>query len=218
YEIQIDDSSAFTAPLIRSATVIGQSMYVTGGLATVAHFWRVRAVNVNGVAGPWSSTFSFTPDTSPPPPTLSTIDTNPSSVVGGNSSTSTAVLSTGAPFGGAVVNYSSSNPAVAKVPASVTIPENGFTGTVTITTSPVQANTVVTITASYSGSTRSATLTVTNGAAATVTLLSLQLSPSSVTGGNGAQGVVTLTAAAPAGGQAVSLTSSNQAVAGVPAS
>jgi len=216
YEIQVDDSSAFTAPLVRSATVTGQSMYVTGGLATVAHFWRVRAVNVNGVAGPWSSTFTFTPDTAPPPPTLSTMDTNPSSVVGGNTSTSTVVLSTPAPFGGALVSFSSSNPAVASVPPNATVPENSFTATVTITTAAVQANTVVTITASYNGTTRTANLTVTSPGGA-VTMQSLQTSPSSVTGGNTAQGVVTLTAAAPAGGQSVALSSSNPAAAGVPA-
>src|SRR5262249_58647534 len=134
---------------------------------------RVRGVNVNGVAGPWSSTFTFTPDTAPPPPTLSTMDTNPSSVVGGNTSTSTVVLSTPAPFGGALVSFSSSNPAVASVPPNATVPENSFTAMVTITTAAVQANTVVTITASYNGTTRTANLTVTLPGGA-VTMQSLQ--------------------------------------------
>jgi hypothetical protein len=216
YQIQIDDSSGFTAPLVRSASVSGSTMYATTGLATVAHFWRVRGVNVNGVAGPWSAVRSFTPDTAPPPATLSTMDTNPTSVVGGNSSTSTVVLSTGAPDGGAEISFSSSNPAVASVPAKATVPANAFTVTVTITTAAVQANTVVTITASYNGATRTANLTVTTPAGA-VTMQSLQLSPSSVTGGSGAQGVVTLTAPAPSGGQAVALSSSSTAVS-VPAS
>jgi len=216
YEIQVDDSSAFTAPLVRSATVSQSTTYVTSGLATVAHFWRVRAVNVNGVAGAWSSTFTFTPDTAPPPPTLSTMDTNPSSVVGGNASTSTVVLSSPAPFGGALVSFSSSNPAVASVPASATVPENSFTATVTITTTAVQANTVVTITTRYNGTTRTANLTVTPPAGP-VTLQSLQLSPTSVTGGSGAQGIVTLTGAAPSGGQVVTLSSSS-GVAAVPGS
>jgi hypothetical protein len=216
YQIQIDDSSGFTAPLVRSASVSGSTMYATTGLATVAHFWRVRGVNVNGVAGPWSAVRSFTPDTAPPPATLSTMDTNPTSVVGGNSSTSTVVLSTGAPDGGAEISFSSSNPAVASVPAKATVPANAFTVTVTITTAAVQANTVVTITASYNGAIRTANLTVTTPAGA-VTMQSLQLSPSSVTGGSGAQGVVTLTAPAPSGGQAVALSSSSTAVS-VPAS
>ena len=211
YQIQIDDSSGFTAPLVRSASVSGSTMYATTGLATVAHFWRVRGVNVDGVAGPWSAVFTFTPDTAPPPATLSTMDTNPTSVIGGNSSTSTVVLSTGAPEGGAQIAFSSSNPTVASVPASATVPANGFTVTVTITTTAVAANTAVTITASYNGATRTAILNVTTAAGA-VTMQSLQLSPSTVTGGSGAQGVVTLTAAAPSGGQSVSLSSSNTGV------
>src|SRR6185312_14724037 len=177
YQIQIDDSSGFTAPLVRSASVSGSTMYATTGLATVAHFWRVRGVNVDGVAGPWSAVFTFTPDTAPPPATLSTMDTNPTSVIGGNSSTSTVVLSTGAPEGGAQIAFSSSNPTVASVPASATVPANGFTVTVTITTTAVAANTAVTITASYNGATRTAILNVTTAAGA-VTMQSLQLSPS----------------------------------------
>ena len=50
YTIQIDDSSAFNAPLVREQQVTG-SMAVSSGLATVPHFWRVRAVNTAGVAG-----------------------------------------------------------------------------------------------------------------------------------------------------------------------
>jgi hypothetical protein len=49
-------------------------------------------------------------------------------------------------------------------------------------------------------------------------LNAISVSPSSVSGGAGAQGTVTLTSAAPSGGAAVSLSSSNTAVAGTPAS
>ena len=52
----------------------------------------------------------------------------------------------------------------------------------------------------------------------TPTPSTLTLSPTSVTGGNPATGSVTLSATAPAGGQAVALTSSNSAAASVPAS
>lgn len=129
------------------------SSHLAGGLATSQHFWRVRGVNLDGVAGAWSATFSFTPQSSPPPPTLATIDTNPSSVNGPTPSTSTVVLSTGAPDGGAVVSWSSSNPAVASVPATTTVPSFSFTSTVTITTATISTSTVVTITATYNGST-----------------------------------------------------------------
>ena len=64
YTIQIDDSSAFTAPL--SATrAWPSSVYATSDLATTTHFWRVRGVNSAGVAGAWSSVRSFTPQARP---------------------------------------------------------------------------------------------------------------------------------------------------------
>jgi hypothetical protein len=47
YTIQIDDSSAFTAPLVREASLT-DTMYATNGLATTTHFWRVRGVNSAG--------------------------------------------------------------------------------------------------------------------------------------------------------------------------
>ena len=130
---------------------------------------------------------------------------------GGDSSSGTVILSVGAPFGGAVVSLSSSNPAVASVPASVTVPETGFTGTFAISTAAVQVTTSVVITASYNGSTRTGTLSVTSGAPPVTSLSNLAVSPSSVTGGSGAQGAVILTAAAPAGGTTVALSSSDPA-------
>ena len=81
YEIQVGNSSAFTAPLLRTATV-SASQYVTNGLPSSTAFWRVRAVNTAGVAGAWSATRSLTPQAAPPLPTLSTFSTNPASVVG----------------------------------------------------------------------------------------------------------------------------------------
>jgi hypothetical protein len=217
YTIQIDDSSAFTAPLVRDA-VVNDSMYATSGLATTTHFWRVRGVNSAGVAGPWSAVRSFTPQAPPPPAVLGSLDTNPSTVVGGNASSGTVVLSTGAPEGGAVISLSSSQPGVASVPATTTAPSNSFTATFTIGTSPVSANTVVTITANYNGTTRSANLTVTpNSPTAGAILTNLVLSPTSVTGGSSAQGAVVLSAAATAD-VPVALSSANGAVAAVPPS
>ena len=128
YTIQIDDSSAFTAPLVREQSVT-TSIYATSDLSTATHFWRVRGVNSAGVAGAWSAVRSFTPQTAPPPSQLSTIDLNPASVVGGDASSGTVVMTTSA-TGGAVISLSSSNPAVASVPATTTVPANGFTGNV----------------------------------------------------------------------------------------
>ena len=49
YQIQIDDSSAFSAPLVRDEA-LPASNYVTGGLPTTTLFWRVRGVNTAGHA------------------------------------------------------------------------------------------------------------------------------------------------------------------------
>jgi len=223
YTIQIDDSSAFSAPLVREQQNIAALMFVASDFATAPHFWRVRGVNSAGVVGPWSAVWTFTPQPAPPPPTLSTFSTNPSTVVGGNGSSGTVVLSTSAPAGGALIALTSSNPAVASVPASVTAPAFTFTGTFAITTSPVPASTTVTITAAYNGTTRTATVTVTPAAPPpppppAASLQSLALNPTSVVGGSSnSQGTITLSSGAPQGGAAVSLSSNNPGAAGVPA-
>jgi hypothetical protein len=219
YTIQIDDSSAFTAPLVREQqNITTLLMYATTGLAQSPHFWRVRGVNTAGVAGPWSTVRTFTPGPEPPPATLGSLDTNPSTVVGGNLSSGTVVLSVGAPFGGALITLSSSNPSVASVPATVLAPANSFTGLFTITTSPVAANTTVTITAAYNGTTRTANLTVTPAAATPLPTVQNLVVDAQVAGGSTGQGAVVLSSVAPDTGAAVSLFSSNPGVAGVPAS
>ena len=193
--------------------------YATTGLATTPHFWRVRGVNTAGVAGAWSAVRSFTPQAAPPPAELSTFETNPSTVVGGNPSSGTVVLSVGAPEGGALISLSSSNPAVASVPATVLAPSNSFTGTFAFTTSPVTATTTVTITAAYNGTTRTATVTVTPAVAEPLpSVQSLTLTPSSVAGGANALATVTLSSAAPQSGAVVSLSNENTVAASMPAS
>jgi hypothetical protein len=92
--------------------------------------------------------------------TLSSIMLNPTSVVGGASSTGTVTLSAAAPSGGAVVNLSSSASAAA-VPTSVAVPAGATNATFTVSTSVVTASTPVTVTASYAGSSKTAALNVT---------------------------------------------------------
>ncbi len=216
YRIEIDDSSAFTAPLVRTAMVTSSS-YLAGGLPTTNLFWRVRAINFAGVPGAYSATRSFRPQAAPDPTTLTNLDINPAQVAGGDASSGTVIVSVSAPDT-TVISLSSSNPAVASVPATVTVPTGGFTGTFTISTSPVASTTNVVITATLNGSSRSATLTVTNGPEEpSASLQNLFLSPSTVRGGTGAQGALILFGNAPSAGAVVSLSSSNPAVAAVPA-
>ena len=105
-------------------------------------------------------------------PAISSVVLNPSSVVGGNTSTATVSLSGAAPPN-AVVSLTSSNSAVASVPGTVTIPAGETSAEVTVSTSAVTTTHSPTITASYNGSSSYSTLTVTppgvNGTTTTVT-------------------------------------------------
>jgi hypothetical protein len=162
YEIQIDDSKNFTAPLTFSQTVSVSQATVTG-LPAQRLFWRVRAINSAGVAGPFSTSRRFTAQagsTPPAPASLSAVSVSPTSVVGGNAAQGTVTLTGGAPSGGAVVSLSSANPSVVAVPSTVTVAAGASSVTFAVTTSTVTANTSVGITATYAGVSRATTLTV----------------------------------------------------------
>jgi probable HAF family extracellular repeat protein len=94
------------------------------------------------------------------PPSLSSLTLSPNSVSGGNPSTGTATLTGAAPTGGQSVTLSSSNTAVATVPASVTVAAGAASGNFTVTTVAAAASTTVTISATSGGVTRTAVLTV----------------------------------------------------------
>ncbi|TFZ00687.1 hypothetical protein EZ313_19760 [Ramlibacter henchirensis] len=220
YEIQVDDSSTMTAPF-RASRVVNVSQATIEGLPAQRLWWRVRAQNSAGVFGPFSSARRFEPRaaTAPAAASLSSVSVNPASVVGPASSTGTASLTAPAPSGGVVVALASSNPAVAAVPASVTVPAGATSASFAVTTSAVAANTGVTLTGTYNGTSRTASLTVTPAAAPPppASLATLALNPGNVTGGGTSQASVTLTGPAPAGGAVVAL-SDNSTAAAVPAS
>jgi hypothetical protein len=162
YEIQVDDSSTFSAPLVRNMTSTVSQTTVTG-LQAVRHWWRVRARNSAGVAGPFSTIRRFTPratTTTPSAPSLSSLALNPTSVTGGNNSQGTVTLTGAAPSSGAVVTLGSGNASVVSVPSSVTVASGATSASFAITTRAVTASTPVTLFASYSNLTRSATLNV----------------------------------------------------------
>jgi hypothetical protein len=147
------------------------------------------------------------------PATLTSLSLPPS-VTSGTTSTGTVMLSSAAPSGGVTVTLSSSNPAVATVPGGVTVAAGGTTATFAVATSAVTTSTTVTISGTSGGVTQSAQLAVTPAAA----LTSLSLQPTSVLGGGTSTGTMTLSAAAPAGGTVVTVSSSNTAVVVLPAS
>ncbi len=98
----------------------------------------------------------------PAGPSLSTISFVPTSVVGGQNATGT-VRFTAAMTQGAVVQLSSSNPAIARVPQETVVSANTSTSTFNLATSAVSSPTPVTITATWFGVTRTTTITVTPG-------------------------------------------------------
>ena len=148
---------------------------------------------------------------------LSALSVNPASMVGGASATGSVTLSSPAPAGGAVVALSKafSNGAAgtvpATVPASVTVPAGQTTASFSIGTSAVTATTNVRISAAFNGASLATDITL-------FPLLAQVSFPGNVPGGSPATGTVTLSAAAPAGGASVALSSANPSLAAVPAS
>ena len=92
---------------------------------------------------------------------LSSLTLDPTTVRGGSPSTGTITLSGPAPDGGMVVRLASTNPVIANVPSSITVPAGLTSVTFTVHTRPVPRQMYATISA-WSGSTlKRATLTVT---------------------------------------------------------
>jgi hypothetical protein len=148
---------------------------------------------------------------------VASVTLNPSTVTGPASSTATVTLQSAAPTGNAVVTLASSNTVLAVVPNSVAVPAGQTSATFTVNTAQVTATSTVAISATYQNVTKSATLTINPAGTTGPTLSAVSLNPPSVVGGTSSTGTVTLSAAAPAGGAAVSL-SENSAATTVPAS
>ena len=85
----------------------------------------------------------------------------PSRVRGPATTTMTITLSAQAPPGGAVVSMTTSDPTLANIPPTVTIPAGATFRSVTITTRRVSRTLATLVSATYGGNTRFATLTVT---------------------------------------------------------
>lgn len=136
------------------------------------------------------------------PASLGSLTVNPSTVAGTISSAGTVNLTGPAPSGGLVVSLSS-NSKYAKVPATVSIGQGLSSGSFEVKTSAVTSQTSATITASLNGADKAATLTI-----ALPWVVSLTLSPSSVAGGSGSTGKISLSGPAIASGMSVALTSS----------
>jgi hypothetical protein len=143
---------------------------------------------------------------------LGSVSVTPNVVPGGSSKVVKfkVTLQNPAPAGGITVNLSSSNPSVAGMPSTVTIPVGVLTRTVTVSHGSVPTNTSVDLTATYNTDVLAASLMVEAPKPFRVVNL-----PNSVVGGmtTTVNSTVTLNAPAPAGGTLVTLDSSNTSAA-----
>jgi hypothetical protein len=172
----------------------------------------------------------------PPQLNIQSITLTPATVTGGSSLTATVTLnravlssdassavsvrvSEGTPSGAQVATFAgcTGTPACS---GPLTVPVGASSASLTTSTSAVNAQQFVTVSASatWSNASASAQLTINPGGATAPALSSLVMSPSSGTCGFSSSGTVTLTGAAPAGGAAVTLSSSSVSNAQVPTS
>jgi hypothetical protein len=150
-------SSAVTVPA--NVNVTEGTTAATFGIATTvvaATTATTLGASYNGVTK--TTTFTVNP---PPSPALASLALDPTTVVGGQTSTGTVTLTSAAPAGGVTVALKSSNTKVAQVPPSVVVAAGATSQTFTVTTSAARRSAAPTISATYSGVTRKATLTVT---------------------------------------------------------
>ena len=142
-----------------------------------------------------------------PKPCVASIEVSAASILGGEGLTGLITLTAAAGPGGVDVQLDSSVAALS-VPATVHIDEGEISASFSISTTPVASLLSAVITATLDGC---------SGVQVTVSVNSpcvseLELSVSTVVGGDSVTGVVTLTGPAPAGGSEITLLSSNAAV------
>lgn len=157
-------SSSNTAAVTVPASLTVQAG-ATSGVAFVstspvtATTTSVVSASYNGLTRTATMTVTPPPDNSGT--TLESISLSPSTVQTGTTQTSATLFFSGlTPSGGATVSLASSNPSLATVPSTVTVPANSSTGAFSVSISPSGSGTA-TINATYNGLTRSAVLTVT---------------------------------------------------------
>lgn len=190
-------SSSTSATLPSSITVASGASTATFVIQTTA-VSSSTSVTLTGTQGVVTQTTTF----KIVPATVSSVSFAPPAVIGGSPSTGTFTLTGAAGSAGATVNLSSSSSS-AQAPATATVAAGATTGSFTVTTSPVSTTTTVTITASLNGGAKAGTLTIN-----IPNLRSVTVAPTSVVGGNSAQGAVNLSGVAGTGGITVTLSSS----------
>ena len=208
FTVTLASDNAAATPSTTSLTIPSGSSSGTFTVNTTAVATSTTAhITASNGATNVQATLTITPVA-----TLTAVSVNPTSVVGGNSSTGTLTLNNPAPAGGAVVSLSSDSTS-AVVPTTTTVAAGSTSGTFTITTSGVSSVTTAHISATYNSVTPTpATLTINP-----LAISSVSVNPTAVAGPNPSTGTVTMAGPAPAGGITVSL-QSNSSAATVPTS
>jgi len=141
-----------------------------------------------------------------PRPVLDVASLAPNPLHGGEDLTFTVSLNEPAGFPGQTVTVTNTNPAVT-LPGTVSFATGETTKTFTIVPSYVTTDTTGDVTSVLDGVTKTSTLTVLSHKVA-----ALDVTPSTVIGGNSSVGTVTLTSKAAPGGYVVALSSDNPAI------
>jgi hypothetical protein len=142
------------------------------------------------------------------------ISLSPSLVYAGSTSTGTVTLNAATPSG-FTVKLASQYPALVGIPSTLTIPANASSATFQITTKAAAngGTYAAWINASDVAASKQATITVQSAH-----VIQLSLNPTTVAGGSGVTGHLTLNVPAPSGGLLVNLASQYPNLVGVPAS
>jgi len=202
-------------PVTIPAGSTSASFTITAPDVNATHWVIIQASYGSGNSGMHGAVLEIDQDL-PAIPGILTLTTDSSAVIGGQSMRGLVGLVTPAPVGGATIALSTDNPVVT-VPPSITIPAGNSATTFVAATTAVVNPSGANITASTAVSSKSVFLSVNPDPNAAAVLASLTPNVSGVNGGQTIQVSLTLSAAAPAGGAVVTLTSSN-AAAKVPAS
>ena len=159
-QVALSSSDTSVATVPSSVTVAPGATSATFTVATSAVSASTTVTISASYAGVTKTASLTVNPVPPPPPTLSSLTLNPSTVIGGvQSSTGKVTLTAPAPAGGATIILFS-NSGAASVPSSVFIPAGATSATFTVNTSIVLISTSATISASYNGTTKTATLTL----------------------------------------------------------
>ncbi|MDR3691571.1 MAG: PQQ-binding-like beta-propeller repeat protein [Fimbriimonas sp.] len=200
---------------IPSIVSLPASVTVPSGAATVTFTISAKQTTSNYSSGIYatdgnsakSATLSIVGDR------VTGLSLNPTTIGAGGVSTGTVTLAAPAPFGGWLVHVSAGVPWLVTLPATITVPAGATSTTFSITAKATGTAYTMGVYATDGNSSASATLTV---SANLITQVSV--SPTSVQGGIGATGAVTIASPAPPGGWLVNLSSGVPGTVGVPSS